>query len=72
MKKRKIWAGLSSAVLVAAPVASQAASVTTYPQVAVEATADQHLLKFAQAHQGHGAPATSGGEGEGGEGEGGG
>ncbi|WP_445504448.1 hypothetical protein [Microvirga sp. G4-2] len=57
MKKRKIWAGLSTAVLVAAPVASQAAKVAAYPQAAVETKADQNLLQLAQAHQGHGAPA---------------
>jgi len=72
MKKRRIWAGLSTAVLVATPVASQAASVPTYPQANVEAKASQHLMQLAQAHQGHAAPATAGGEGEGGEGEGGG
>lgn len=57
MKKRKIWAGLSSAVLVAAPVASQAAAVSAHSQAAVESKADQHLLQLAQAHQGHSAPA---------------
>lgn len=69
MKKRKIWAGLSTAVLVAAPVASHATTITAYPQAAVETKADQNLLQLAQAHQGHATPATAGGEG--GEGEGG-
>jgi hypothetical protein len=68
MKKRKIWAGLSTAVLVAAPVASQASGVAAYPRASVESKADQHLLKLAQAHQGHAAPATADGEGEGGGG----
>ncbi|WP_134496392.1 hypothetical protein [Microvirga pakistanensis] len=72
MKKRKIWAGLSTVALVAAPAASQAASLPAYPQATVQAQANQPLLHFAQAHQGHAAPATAGGEGEGGEGEGGG
>jgi hypothetical protein len=67
MKKRKIWAGLSTAVLVTAPVASQAATVPGYPQAAIEAKADQHLMQLAQAHQGHSAPAkpaAAGGEGD--------
>ncbi|WP_243371415.1 hypothetical protein [Microvirga solisilvae] len=64
MKKRKIWAGLSTAVLVAAPVASQAATVPSYPQTTVETKADQQLLKLAQAHQGHGAAPAAGGEGD--------
>ncbi|MEZ0169896.1 hypothetical protein [Microvirga sp. TS319] len=70
MKKRKIWAGLSTAVLVAAPVASQAAGMPLHSHAVVEAKANQHLLQLAQAHQGHAAPATAGGEGESGEGEG--
>jgi hypothetical protein len=65
MKKRKIWAGLSTAVLVAAPVASQGAPLPAQPQPGIEAKADQSLLHLAQ-HQGHAAPAaTAGGEGEG-------
>ena len=76
MKKRKIWAGLSTAVLVAAPAVSQATILQAQPRAGIEAKADQDLLQLAQ-HQGHGAgaakaPATAGGEGEGGEGEGGG
>jgi hypothetical protein len=72
MKKRKIWAGLSSAVLVAAPAVAQATALHVQPQAGIEAKADQTLLQLAQ-HQGHAAPAaTAGGEGEGGEGEGGG
>jgi hypothetical protein len=64
MKKRKIWAGLSTAVLVAAPVASQAA-MPHRPGIGVQAEADQGLLKLAQAHQGHAAPAAkAGGEGD--------
>jgi hypothetical protein len=71
MKKRKIWAGLSSAVLVAAPAIAQAMILHVQPQAGIEAKADQTLLHLAQ-HQGHTAPAaTAGGEGEGGEGEGG-
>src|SRR6187200_2749765 len=65
MKKRKIWAGLSTAVLVAAPVASQGAPLPAQAQPGIEAKADQSLLHLAQ-HQGHAAPAaTAGGEGEG-------
>jgi hypothetical protein len=65
MKKRKIWAGLSSAVLVAAPAAAQATVLHVQPQAGIEAKADQTLLHLAQ-HQGHAAPAaTAGGEGEG-------
>jgi len=72
MKKRKIWAGLSTAVLVAAPVASQAAATAHRSHMGIEAKADQDLLKLAQAHQGHMAPtAAAGGESGGGEGEGG-
>jgi hypothetical protein len=72
MKKRKIWAGLSSAVLVAAPAVAQSTALHVQPQAGIEAKADQTLLQLAQ-HQGHAAPpATAGGEGEGGEGEGGG
>jgi hypothetical protein len=67
MKKRKIWAGLSTAVLVAAPVASQAAAMPHPSQSGIEAKADESLLKLAQAHQGHAAPAAAS-EGEGGEG----
>ncbi|WP_201833450.1 hypothetical protein [Microvirga zambiensis] len=71
MKKRKIWAGLGTAVLVAAPAASQSALLPIQSQPRIEAKADQTLLQLAQ-HQGHAAPAaTAGGEGEGGEGEGG-
>jgi hypothetical protein len=66
MKKRKIWAGLSTAVLVATPAASHATALPTQPRSAIEAKADQTLLQLAQ-HQGHGAPAaTADGEGEGG------
>jgi len=69
MKKRKIWAGLGTAVLVAAPAASQSAPLPIQSQPGIEAKADQNLLQLAQ-HQGHAAPAaTAGGEGEG-EGEG--
>ncbi len=73
MKKRKIWAGLSTAVLVAAPAVSQATMLHAHPQPGIETKADTDLLKLAQ-HQGHGAApaAKAGGEGEGGEGEGGG
>ncbi len=48
MKKRRIWAGLSTAVLVAAPVASQAAGVTASSLAAIEAKAHQHLLHLAK------------------------
>lgn len=65
MKKRKIWAGLGTAVLVAAPAASQGTVLHVQPPAGVEAKADQALLHLAQ-HQGHAAPAaTAGGEGEG-------
>lgn len=65
MKKRKIWAGLSTVVLVAAPAASQGTVLHAQPQAGIEAKADQPLLHLAQ-HQGHAAPAaTAGGEGEG-------
>lgn len=65
MKKRKIWAGLGTAVLVAAPAASQGTVLHVQPQAGIEAKADRVLLHLAQ-HQGHAAPAaTAGGEGEG-------
>jgi hypothetical protein len=65
MKNRKIWAGLGTAVLVAAPAASQGTVLHVQPQAGIEAKADQALLHLAQ-HQGHAAPAaTAGGEGEG-------
>src|SRR3954447_15502245 len=68
MKKRKIWAGLGTAVLVAAPVGSQAAAMPHHSHMGIETKADQDLLKLAQAHQGHGEagkPAASmGGEGD--------
>lgn len=65
MKKRKIWAGLSSAVLVAAPAVQQAAALHVQTPAGIEAKADQTLVHLAQ-HQGHAAPAaTAGGEGEG-------
>lgn len=67
MKKRKIWAGLSSAVLVAAPAAAQATVLHVQPRAGIESKADQTLVQLAQ-HQGHAAPAgTAGGEGEGGD-----
>jgi hypothetical protein len=58
MKKRKIWAGLSSAVLVAAPAIAQATILHVQPQAGIEAKADQTLLHLAQ-HQGHTAPAAT-------------
>ena len=75
MKKRKIWAGLGTAVLVAAPVAAGAAMLTAQPQVGVETKSDGSLLHLAQ-HKGHdmqpaakaNAPAAADGEGEGAEG----
>lgn len=78
MKKRKIWAGLSTAVLVAVPAASQATVLHAPPHAGIEAKADQGLLHLAQ-HKGHGGeaakakpPVSTGGEGgEGGEGGGG-
>jgi hypothetical protein len=68
MKKRKIWAGLSTAVLVAAPAASQATILQAGPQPGIAAKADRGLLQLAQ-HQGHGMamPAASA-DGEGDEG----
>lgn len=65
MKKRKIWAGLSTAVLVAAPAAAQASVLHVQSRAGIESKADQTLVQLAQ-HQGHAAPAaTAGGEGEG-------
>lgn len=71
MKKRKIWANLGTAVLMAAPAATQAGMLPAQPP-AIEA-AGHGTIHLAQ-HQGHGTAvkATPGGEGEGGEGEGGG
>jgi hypothetical protein len=67
MKRRKIWAGLGTAVMVAAPAASQATALNVQTrQPAVEAKADRTLLQLAQ-HQGHGAAApaaSAGGEGD--------
>ena len=66
MKRRKIWAGLSTVVLVATPAASQAAVMPAQAHSQIEAKAHQPLLHLAQ-HQGHGAAApaaTSGGEGD--------
>jgi uncharacterized protein (UPF0216 family) len=76
MKKRKIWANLSTAVLMAAPAAAQAGLLPTQPPMAIETGADHAMVHLAQ-HQGHGGAAvkaTPGGEGGegGGEGEGGG
>jgi hypothetical protein len=76
MKRRKIWANLSTAVLMAAPAAAPAGTLTEQRPAAIEAKADQDRIHLAQ-HQGHGGAAikaTPGGEGEGegGEGEGGG
>jgi hypothetical protein len=71
MKRRKIWANLGTAVLMAAP-AAQAGTLPAQPS-AIEAPTGQGSIHLAQ-HQGHGTAvkATPGGEGEGGEGEGGG
>jgi hypothetical protein len=74
MKRRKIWANLSTAVLMASPAAAPAGTLTDQQPAAIEAKADQGRIHLAQ-HQGHGGAAVkapSGGEGEGGEGEGGG
>jgi hypothetical protein len=63
MKRRKIWAGLGTAVMVAAPAASQATALNVQTrQPAVEAKADRTLLQLAQ-HQGHGAAAPAAGAG---------
>ncbi|MBF9234268.1 hypothetical protein [Microvirga alba] len=75
MQRRKIWAGLSSAVLVATPAASQVTAMPAQPRASVEAKADQGLLQLAQ-HKGHdagaikAAPPAASGDGEGGEGGG--
>jgi hypothetical protein len=67
MKRRKIWAGLGTAVMVATPAATQATLLNIQTrQPGVEAKADRTLLQLAQ-HQGHGAAApaaTAGGEGD--------
>jgi len=73
MKRRKIWANLGTAVLIAAPAATQAGLLPAQPSAAIEAAADQGTIHLAQ-HKGHGGTAvkaTQGGEGEGGEGGGG-
>ena len=69
MKRRKIWAGLSTAVLVAAPAVSGAAALQAHP-MGIESKADADLLHLAQ-HKGHGGEAakakpstTAGGEGD--------
>lgn len=65
MKRRKIWAGLSTAILVAAPAASQATILHAPSQPAIAAKTDRPLLQLSQ-HQGHAMPAaTAGGEGDG-------
>ncbi|NIX76338.1 hypothetical protein [Microvirga terricola] len=72
MQRRKIWAGLSSAVLVATPAVSQAAALPAHPH-AVEAKADHGLLQLAQAqHKGHAAQPAKAKPADDGEGEGGG
>ena len=70
MKRRKIWAGLSTAVLVATPAVSGAAALQTQPRMGIESKADADLLHLAQ-HKGHGGEAakakpstTAGGEGD--------
>ncbi len=70
MKKRKIWAGLGTAVLVAAPATSQAAVLQVQSQTGIEAKAGHDLLQLAQ-HKGHAGAAvkaapspTAGGEGD--------
>ena len=69
MKRRKIWAGLSTAVLVATPAVPQAAALQAHP-MGIESKADGDLLHLAQ-HKGHGGEAakakpsvSTGGEGD--------
>jgi hypothetical protein len=73
MKKRKIWANLSTVVMMAAPAATQAGVPPAEPPLAIGTAAEQPTVRLAQ-HQGHGGAAvkaTPGGEGdEGGEGGG--
>ena len=56
MKRRKIWANLSTAVLMAAPAAASAGTLTDQQPAAIEAKADQGRIHLAQ-HQGHGGAA---------------
>ena len=70
MKRRKIWAGLSTAVLVATPAVSGAAALQAQPPMGIESKADADLLHLAQ-HKGHGGEAAkakpsagTGGEGD--------
>ncbi|MGO4573457.1 hypothetical protein [Microvirga sp. 2TAF3] len=70
MKRRKIWAGLGTAVLAAAPAASQAAILQAQPRLEIGSRSEQDLLQLAQ-HKGHGGeaakskpPAAMGGEGD--------
>jgi hypothetical protein len=56
MKRRKIWANLSTAVLMAAPAAASASTLTDRQPAAIEAKADQGRIHLAQ-HQGHGGAA---------------
>jgi hypothetical protein len=76
MKRRKIWMGLSTAVLAASPALVNAAPGTALPTKPGIETASRSGPQMAQ-HKGHGAKTgkavmSAGGEGEGGEGEGGG
>ncbi|MFL4994581.1 MAG: hypothetical protein ACJ8DV_25275 [Microvirga sp.] len=79
MKRRKIWVGLSTAVLAATPATAKAAAETTLPaKPAMEAKAGQDALTKLAQHKGHGAEggksagakasAASGGEGDEGSG----
>jgi hypothetical protein len=69
MKRRKIWVGLSTAVLAAMPAASQATVLQAHSEIGVGAKVDRELLQLAQ-HHGHGGeaakakPADMGGEGD--------
>ncbi len=68
MKRRKIWANLGTAVLMATPAAAQAGALPARPS-AIEAPAGQGTVHLAQ-HQGHGTAVKAAPDGEGGEGGG--
>jgi hypothetical protein len=66
MKRRKIWAGLSSAVLAAAPITAHAASTQTAPTTLSVKAPGEGDVRLAP-HKGHAevVKAQAGGEGEG-------
>lgn len=69
MKRRKIWANLGTAVLMATPAATQAGMLPTQTAAAMETAAGQGSIHLAQ-HQGHGTAVKAAPDGEGGEGGG--